>query len=115
MSDSNTYTFSKRGKNITFALIGLGLVATIIGIFTGCLDKEMQHERLWANLLVNGFFFFSIALGALFFLALQYATESGWSMALKRIFEAVMMYLPIGATILCIIFAAGSFHVHGLY
>jgi len=115
MSDSNTYTFSKRGKNITFALIGLGLIAAIIGIFTGCLDKEMQHERLWANLLVNGFFFFAIALGALFFLALQYATESGWSMALKRIFEAVMMYLPVGATILCIIFASGTFQVHGLY
>ena len=33
-------------------------------------------RRFWSNLLVNGFFFFGIALGALFYLALHYATES---------------------------------------
>lgn len=114
-ASNNMYTFSKRGKNITYALLGVGIVSTIIGCFTGCGDSEVQNTRFWANLLVNGFFFFAIGLGALFFLALQYATEAGWGTVLKRVFEAVMMFLPIGAIVLIIVFAAGTFHVHGLY
>jgi hypothetical protein len=115
MSDSNTYTLSKRGTNIIYALIGVGLVSTIIGCFTGCTEGEMQHQRFWANLLVNGFFFFAIGLGALFFLALQYATEAGWGTVLKRVFEAVASYLPVGAAVIVIVLLAGQFHVHGLY
>lgn len=114
MSASNMYTFSSRGKKITFALIAVGLVSTILGFFTGCEDVD-QNQRFWANLLVNGFFFFAIGLGALFFLALQYATEAAWGTVLKRIFEAVMMFLPIGAVILVIVFAAGALHQHHLY
>src|SRR5687767_7860800 len=114
-ASNNTYTFSKRGKNITYALLGVGIVSTIIGCFTGCNDSEVQNTRFWANLLVNGFFFFAIGLGALFFLALQYATEAGWGTVLKRVFEAVAMFLPVGAVILIIVFAGGTFHVHGLY
>jgi len=98
-ASNNMYTFSKRGKNITYALLGVGIVSTIIGCFTGCGDSEVQNTRFWANLLVNGFFFFAIGLGALFFLALQYATEAGWGTVLKRVFEAVMMFLPIGAIV----------------
>jgi len=32
---------------------------------------DKGHARTWSNLLVNGFFFFGIGLGALFFIALQ--------------------------------------------
>ena len=35
---------------------------------------DTHFRRFWSNLLVNGFFFFGIALGALFYLALHYAT-----------------------------------------
>ncbi len=111
---ANTYTFSSRAKNITYALVGVGLVSTAIGFFTGCEEVD-QNTRFWANLLVNGFFFFAIGLGALFFLALQYATEAAWATVLKKLFMAVMSFLPIGAGILVVIFAAGAFHVHGLY
>ncbi|HYG52523.1 MAG TPA: hypothetical protein VD905_16540, partial [Flavobacteriales bacterium] len=115
MSDSNTYTISKRGNNIIYGLIGVGLVSTIIGFFTGCLEGEAQQTRFWANLLVNGFFFFAIGLGALFFLALQYATEAGWGVVLKRVFEAVATFLPVGAVVIVIVLATGQLHIHGLY
>lgn len=115
MSASNTYTFSNRGKNLTYALVGVGLICTILGFFTGYGDAELNNTRFWANLLVNGFFFFAIGLGALFFLALQYATEAAWGTVLKRVFEAVMSFLPVGALVLVIVFLAGSFHQHGLY
>ena len=37
-----------------------------------------------------------MGLGALFFLALAYATETGWYASVKRIIEAVAGYLPYG-------------------
>ncbi len=107
------FTFSNRAKNVTYLLMALGLVATLVGFFTDSSDHS--GSRFWANLLVNGFFYFAIALGALFFLALQYATEAAWGAVLKRIFEAVMAFLPIGTIVLIIVFLGGTFHVHHLY
>ena len=45
---------------------------------------DKGNRRFWSNLLVNGFFFFGIALGALFYLALHYATESGWGVSIVK-------------------------------
>jgi hypothetical protein len=69
---------------------------------------DKGHARTWSNLLVNAFFFFGIGLGALFFIALQYATESGWGVVYKRILEGIIGWLPVGAIILTLIFFAGS-------
>ncbi|MFP5469974.1 MAG: quinol:cytochrome C oxidoreductase [Bacteroidia bacterium] len=77
--------------------------------------KDHHYKRFWSNLMVNGFFFFGISLGALFFLALIYATETGWAVVVKRLFEAVMMALPFGAIILLIVFATGSLHLHHIF
>ncbi|TNE56259.1 MAG: quinol:cytochrome C oxidoreductase [Bacteroidetes bacterium] len=57
-------------------------------------------QRISGNLMVNSFFFFAIGLGALFFLALQYATETGWYASVKRVIEALTGYLPFGAAML---------------
>ena len=76
---------------------------------------DHHYKRFWSNLMVNGFFFFSIALGALFFFALTYATETAWSIILKRVFESVMMTLAYGGVILIIIFIAGSLGIHHIY
>ena len=72
-------------------------------------------RRFWSNLLVNGFFFFGIALGALFYLALQYATESGWGVVLLRIYEGIMSAMPIGMSVLLVVFIVGSFEGHNIY
>ena len=72
-------------------------------------------RRFWSNLLVNGFFFFGITLGALFFLALHYATESGWGVVLLRVFEGIMSAMPIGIVVLLIVFLVGSFGGHHIY
>jgi hypothetical protein len=72
-------------------------------------------RRFWSNLLVNGFFFFGISLGALFFLALHYATESGWAVVLLRIIEGIFSALPIGMIVLIIVFLIGSFGGHHIY
>ncbi len=76
---------------------------------------QRHHQRWWSNLLVNGFFFFAIALGALFFYALQYAAEVGWSAYVKRMFEAMFAYLPIGSAVIVIVLLAGQAHLHHIY
>ena len=72
-------------------------------------------RRFWSNLLINGFFFFGIALGALFYLALHYATESGWGVVLLRIFEGIMSAMPIGMAVLLLVFIVGTFEGHHIY
>lgn len=93
-------------------LMAIGVIALIGGFIT---DHSDHHQRWWANLLINGFFFFAIALGALFFYALQYAAEVGWSSQVKRLFEAMFAYLPVGAIALIVVFAGGTFHMNHLY
>ncbi|HOZ39604.1 MAG TPA: quinol:cytochrome C oxidoreductase [Flavobacteriales bacterium] len=106
------FTFSKRARTLTMTLIGVGLVAAVVGILG---DHTDHHQRTWANLLVNGFFFLGISLGALFFFALQNATETGWTVLVKRIFEGIMSFVPVGAIVMIVVLAAGSAHVHHLY
>ncbi len=106
------FTLSNRARSITFGLMILGAVATVVGILG---DHTDHHQRTWASLLVTGLFFFGISLGALFFYALQNATETGWTVLLKRVFEGIYSYLPIGAISLVIVLAAGSMHWHHIY
>lgn len=95
------FKISKKANLFTIILIAVGVVFTGLGI--ACeLSHEGNHfaQRFLANMLIDGFYFFAIGLGALFFLALQYATETGWYVAVKRIIESVALYLPYGAGIL---------------
>lgn len=107
------FTFTKRAKMLTYVLMAIGFLAIVIGFFTE--DPEMHHAQWWSNLLVNGFFFFAVGLGALFFLVLQYATEAAWATLVKRVFEAIMAYLPIGAAVLAFVFLASTFGWNHIY
>ena len=82
--------------------MGLGALCLIIGIISD-LGSHHLTQRLLVNGLTNGFYFFALALGALFFLALQYATESGWYASVKRIIEAQAGFLPYGIGLLGLI------------
>jgi hypothetical protein len=77
--------------------------------------SDTGHGRTWSNLLVNGFFFFGIGLGALFFITLQYATESGWGVVYKRLLEGMIGWLPVGAVFLLIVFVGASMHWNHIY
>lgn len=119
MNNSN-YTFTSKTKNITIGLMVIGLLSIIGGFMTdhapeGVSAEEYHHTRIWANLLVNGWFFMGIGLLATFFMALQYVTETAWSVVIKRVFEAISAYLPVGAVIMFLILLAGQFHLHHLY
>jgi len=97
------FKVTKKANRFTLSLIVIGLLFTVLGIATGYSDHHFL-TRFLSNGLINSFFFFSIALGALFFLALQYATETGWYAAIKRVIEAIMGYLPYGIGFMLLVF-----------
>ncbi len=106
------YTLSKKAKMTTIILIVVGLISLFIGIFT---SHAHTDQRLWANLLVNGYFFFTISLAATFFLALQYVAEMALGVTTQRIFQAIMTFMPIGALLLLVVLVASSLHMTHLY
>ncbi len=91
------YTFSSKVKYRLAGLIVLGLLATIYGFIS-------NPDKTWANLLLNNFYFLSLALGAMFFIAVQYVTESGWSAMFKRIPEAMAFYVLVAGAIAILLF-----------
>lgn len=93
------FKITKAAKNTILYVVLTGLLLLIIGLISGYNNPHFV-TRLLTNGLINGFFFFALGLGALFFLALNYATESGWYASVKRVIEAVAGFLPYGMGLL---------------
>lgn len=96
------FKIANKAKTFTMALIVIGVLFTAIGIALNMGDHNFK-QRIIANGLIDSYFFFSIGLGALFFLALQYATETAWYVAVKRVIEAVAGFLPYGIGMMVLI------------
>ncbi len=94
------FVFTKKLRTISLALIAIGLIAGIAAFFV---DKD----RAWSSLLVHNYFFLSLALGAAFWMAIQYITEAGWSAAFKRVPESMTNYLLYGFAFMLIIGTLG--------
>lgn len=123
------YTVPEKTKKLTMTVMAAGVLLFVIGLVMhfmgghGAEHAEGEHAghaadfstRIWANLLVNSFFFMGIGLGATFFMALKYATESHYASVFKRVVEAVSKYLPYGAAFMFVILICGQFHLHHLY
>ena len=101
----NNYIPSSKVKYTSFALIAIGIAALGFGFATGV-------ERTWANFLLNSYYFLTLSIGAAFFLTIQYITQSGWSAMFKRVPEAMMAFLPVGAILLLIFLIFGSHSVY---
>ncbi len=97
-------SLSKTFMLICSILIMIGAAAFIYGFIT-------DPKRAWANYLLNNFYFFSLAIGSAFFLALQSITRSGWSAGFRRVSEAMMMYVPVAGILLLFLY----FGMHYLY
>jgi hypothetical protein len=106
------FVFSNKAKVITYILIAIGLVTLVAGFF---LDESAHHGRFWSNVLINGFYFLAISLGALFFYALHFATETAWAVIIRRVIEAVFSFIPIASAVLVIVFIAASLHWNHIY
>jgi len=89
---------------LCYALIATGVITIVFGFIN-------HPEQTWANYLLNNFYFLALAVGASFFMALQYITQSGWSAGFKRVPEAMAAYIPVAALFFLLLY----FGIHALY
>ena len=80
------FEFSKKLKTISFVLM-------LIGLITGVMAYSADTHRFWANILFSNYMFLLLALGAAFWMSLQYIAEAGWSSAFKRVPETIACYI----------------------
>ena len=128
------FEFASKYRNIVFGLVGVGIVLLIAGwIFAGdggsaaadhaAIEQTTAvhavaddhggghhgHERttgtrILANFLLCSLYFVSIAMGALFFLTVHQVGNGGWHTAIRRIAEAMSLYIPIASIGFIILF-----------
>lgn len=88
-----TFKIPHKARLVAWLLTGVGLLALVTGFIT-------DQPRLWTSLLLNNFFFLSISLGALFFISVQYVTESGWPVMFQRVPSAMTAYIPVAFVVM---------------
>lgn len=110
------YQFTDKAKRLTFILMGVGLLMTILGYFLyhphidGFTDEQLHHlpmKRLLGSLFFNGYFVFIISALSLAFLAMNRLSNAGWYVGVSRLFEGLTAYMAVGAVILLVILAFG--------
>ncbi|MBI2346045.1 MAG: hypothetical protein HYV03_04010 [Deltaproteobacteria bacterium] len=87
------------------------IALAVIGGVTFFASLKANPERAFANYLLGFFYWTSLSLSGVFFLALQYITGSTWSITLRRIPEALVAFLPV-AVVLFFGVLAGSHHLY---
>jgi hypothetical protein len=76
-------------------------MAGLAGVLCGLI---WQPSLTWASLLIAGYLLTGFGLAGIVFVAIQYACGAGWSIAFRRVAEAMSAILPFGAALLGIVF-----------
>ncbi len=116
----NKFVFTSQTKKKLYIAVFAGLVLAVLGIlviaFGGHGTEEGSHfhwiNRVWVNLWINNVYFTGIAITGVLFVAIQYASQAGWSAYIKRIPEAFGGWLPYALVLMLVIFALGNFTSH---
>jgi hypothetical protein len=63
-------------------------------------ETETWLKRVFSSLWINNVYFTGLAIIGVFFIAIQYAAQAGWSAGMKRIPMAMASWLPIAAVLM---------------
>ncbi len=77
----------------------VGAVCALLGAVVCAILGAADPKQFFFSWLVSFLFFLSLALGALFFVLIQYATQGGWGIVLRRIGETIFAMLPVMAVL----------------
>ena len=100
------FEFQGRAKTLSLALMAAGVIAIIGGFVTG------NGERTFANLLLMSYYFAGVCICGIFFLAIQYVAQAGWSVAILRVPQAFAKTLPVAGLVLLAVILGGIFITH---
>tara|TARA_B110000438_G_scaffold3633_1_gene3642 strand:+ start:3642 stop:4883 length:1242 start_codon:yes stop_codon:yes gene_type:complete len=102
------YKISKSTNILSIILIVIGFISIVYAFYN-------DTHAAWTSLIFNNYFFLGISIFAVFFVALQYIAEAGWSTVIKRVPEAIMTFLPYTCALIIFIVIAGVFHFNHIY
>src|SRR5829696_4407425 len=77
----------------------IGAVLAVLGAVGCAILGPANPKQFYFSWLVSFLFFLSLALGALFFVLIQYAAQGGWGIVLRRIGETIFATLPAMAAL----------------
>ncbi|MFN5229311.1 MAG: hypothetical protein ACK5FS_10595, partial [Planctomycetota bacterium] len=93
-------------RKLTPILVALGVILVAVGfafsLFAGGSSEnasEAMMKFFAHSYLANFMFVMSIALGALFFILVQFVARAGWSTSVRRIAELLMQTIPFLAVV----------------
>jgi hypothetical protein len=89
----------------------IGALCALLGAVACAILGAGNPKQFFFSWLVSFLFFLSLALGALFFVLIQYATQGGWGIVVRRIGETVFATVPVMAAL----FVPLLFGLHDLY
>ncbi len=128
VSVDEQYVFLTKTRNRALLAIGAGVLLIILGAILLAAGVGVHHDaadqgqaigenayavpehafhwttRLWANIWLNNVYFTGLAVIGVFFVAIQYAAQAGWSSVLLRIPQAFGYFLPVTAVIMLVVF-----------
>ncbi len=106
------FDFTSAVKKGIFTLGAIGAALLVLGIVLAIFgghghEEEGGHafhwyQRLYANIWINNVYFTGIAIIGVFFFAIQYAAQAGWSTGLLRIMLSFGYWLPIAAVLMIV-------------
>jgi hypothetical protein len=74
-------------------------VVALLGAVACAILGPGNPKQFYFSWLVSFLFFMTLALGALFFVLIQYAAQGGWGVVLRRIGETVFSTIPVMAVL----------------
>jgi len=89
----------------------IAAVVALIGAVACAMLGASNPKQFFFSYLVSFLFCLSLALGALFFVLIQYAAQGGWGIVLRRIGETTFVTLPVMA----VLFVPVLLGMHYLY
>lgn len=117
------FTTTAKKKLLFLGLAGIVLIVLgiIILLYGGHADESSIQEaghtfhwthRLFVDLWINNVYFIGLALIGVFFFAIQYAAQAGWSASIIRIPLSLGNWLPFAFVLLIAVFFIANFTGH---
>ena len=93
------FSLSNSLSRLAMLFAAIGSVGFLVGVL-------IVPDSTWAHLLLLGILGVGLGLAGALFIALQYVTVAGWSVALRRVPEAMTYLVPIGGVLILLALTA---------
>jgi hypothetical protein len=89
----------------------IGVAIAVVGIAGCAVLGPGDPKQFFFSWLVSFLFFLTLALGAMFFVLIQYASQGSWGIVVRRIGETIFATIPV----LAVLFVPILFGMHDLF